>query len=393
MRVLVVGAGYAGALAAVRLAGRAPGRADVTVVNPRAGFVHRLRMHHVAAGHDVPSRDLRGLLGSDVTLVEGTVVGLDPDAGRADVSSSDGTRTIGFDRVIIATGSGAARAPIPGGELAYGVGDIDSARRLRAAFAALPAGAEAVVVGGGFTGLETVAELAEVRPDVRVRLVQSGEVAEWFNARARAHVVNTLDRLGVQAITGADVREVRPGAVVLGDGAEVPADLTVWCGGFAPRTLARDAGIAVDETGAVMTDAALRSISHASVIAVGDAGHTAGPRGERYSMSCQYALPSGAHAADLLRDEILGGSGDAPFDLGFVARCLSLGSRAAVLQFTDRDDVASDRALTGRTAVMMKRVQLGAMLPAIASERRMPGLVRWSHSDRATADAAAAMAG
>ncbi|MCW3493593.1 NAD(P)/FAD-dependent oxidoreductase [Microbacterium sp. SSM24] len=393
MQVLVVGAGYAGAVAAVRLAGRARGRVDVTVVNPRPGFVHRLRMHHFAAGRDVPSRDLGDLLGTDVRLVEGTVVALDADAGRAEASASEGMRTIDFDRVILATGSGAAPAPIPGGELAFGVGDLDSARRLRVAFAALPAGAEVVVVGGGFTGLETVTEFAEVRPDVRVQLVQSGDVAGWFGPRARSHVRETLDRLSVEAVARAEVRELRPGTVVLGDGAEVPADLTVWCGGFAPRTLARDAGIAVDEHGAVITDAALRSISHPTVIAVGDAGHTAGPGGDRYSMSCQFALPSGAHAADLIRDDILGGDGDRPFDLGFVARCLSLGSRAAVLQMTDHDDLATGRALTGRTAVMMKRIQLGAMLPAIASERRMPGLVRWPHSHRVPAEAATPVAG
>jgi NADH dehydrogenase FAD-containing subunit len=393
MQVLVVGAGYAGALAAVRLAGRARGRVDVTVVNPRPGFVHRLRMHHVAVGRNVASRDLGELLGRDVRLVEGTVVALDADAGRAETSGADGRRTIDFDRVILATGSTAAPAPVPGSELVHGVGDLDSARRLRGAFAALPAGAEVVVVGGGFTGLETVTELAEARPDVRVRLVQSGEVAGWFSPAARDHVLHTLERLRIEPLAERAVLEIGPRGVLLDDGSEVPSNLTVWCGGFAPRTLAREAGIAVDAQGAVMTDVALRSVSHPSVIAVGDAGHAAGPRGDRYSMSCQFALPSGAHAADLLRDEIRGGHGDAPFDLGFVARCLSLGSRAAVLQLTDHEDVATGRALTGRAAVAMKRFQLGAMVPAIASERRMPGTVRWPHSHRMEAGMPAAVAG
>jgi len=395
MRVLILGAGYAGALAAVRLAGRARERVDITVVNPRPGFVHRLRMHHVAVGYDVPSRSLVELLGSGIRFVEGSVAALDPDRSTAEIAGPEGLRTIRFDRVIIATGSTTESAPVPGGENAYGLADIDSARKLRAAFAALAPEAEVAVVGGGFTGLETVAEMAERRPDIRVRLIARGDVAEWFSPRARSHVRETLAGLGVETIGGARVAAVQPRAVLLDDGAEISADLTVWCGGFAAAPLAREAGLTVDEQGAVVTDAALRSVSHPTVLAVGDAAHAPSPQGGRYSMSCQFALPSGAHAADVLRNEAFGRSEadrDA-YDQGFLARCLSLGSRAAVVQLTDRDDVATERAILGRSAVLAKRLQLGGMLPAIASERRMPGLVRWPGSGREGTRAMAPVAG
>ena len=111
MRVLVVGGGFAGAMAAVRLAGRAKGRVEVTVVNPRAAFVNRIRMHQVAVGRPVPFPSLPSLLGSGVTFVEGYVTALDPDAGRAEVSGAAGIRTVSFDRVILATGSTTERAP------------------------------------------------------------------------------------------------------------------------------------------------------------------------------------------------------------------------------------------------------------------------------------------
>ena len=102
------------------------------------------------------------------------------------------------------------------------------------------------------------------------------------------------------------MRAVEPDRLLLDDGTEVPSDLTVWCGGFAAPPLARESGIAVDDQGAVLTDAALRSVSHPAVLAVGDSGHAPGPGGGRYSMSCQFAFPSGAHAADVLRGEALG---------------------------------------------------------------------------------------
>jgi NADH dehydrogenase len=386
MRVLVIGSGYAGATTAVRLAGRSRGRVAVTVVNPRPDFVNRLRLHHVAIGRRVPAPRLRDVLGKGVTFVEGYVTDLDPAAGRATVSGPDGVRGIAFDRVVIATGSTTEPVPVPGGEHLHAVGDLESAHRLRPAFAALREGAAVAVVGGGFTGLETVAELAETRPDVRVRLVTAGEVGGWFTPAARAHVRGVLDRLGVEALGGTRVAAVEPDRLVLAGGGEVPAELTVWCGGFAAPPLARDAGIAVDEQGAVLTDAALRSVSHPAVLAVGDAGHTAAPDGDRYSMSCQFAFPSAAHAADVLRAEALGRPGDevgAAIDLGFQARCVSLGRRNAVLQPTTRGDVARGRAWTGRAALLAKGIQVRGVVTAIGVERRMPGAIRWPQADQA----------
>ncbi|OLT13707.1 hypothetical protein BJF78_21275 [Pseudonocardia sp. CNS-139] len=178
---------------------------------------------------------------------------------------------------MIAAGSATEPVPVPGGEHVHAVGDLEAAHRLRLAFAALPAGTEVAVVGGGFTGLETVAELAESRPDVRVRLVTAGEVGGWFTPRAAEHVRRTLARLGIETVGGRRVRAVEPDRLLLDDGAEVPSALDRLVRGFAAPPLARTAGIAVDDRGAVLTDAALRSLSHPAVLAVGDAGHTPGP--------------------------------------------------------------------------------------------------------------------
>jgi NADH:ubiquinone reductase (H+-translocating) len=392
MQVLVVGAGYAGTTAAVRLAGRSGGRVEVTLVNPRPGFVNRLRLHQIAIGRAVATPSVRELVGTGVTVVEGEVVALDPDAGRATVSGPDGVQDVAFDRVVIATGS-TTEVSVPGAEHVHAVGDLESARRLRPALAAVPAGADVAVVGGGFTGLETVAELAEARPDVRVRLVAAGEVGGWFTPRGRDHVQRTLARLGVEAVGDSRVLAVEPDRLRLEDGGEVPSALTVWCGGFAAPSLARDAGIAVDDRGAVRTDATMRSLSHPAVMAVGDAGHAPGPDGGRYSMSCQYAFPSAAHAADLLRAEVLGLRSGGGLDLGFTARCVSLGRRHGVLQPTDKADVAQGRAVIGRGAVAAKWVQVRGVVAAIGVERRLPGASRWPHAARSGRAAAVTGAG
>jgi NADH:ubiquinone reductase (H+-translocating) len=387
MRVLVIGAGYAGATTAVRLAGRSRDRVEVTVVNPRPTFVNRLRLHHIAVGRKVAAPGIGEMLGKGITFVEGHVTDLDPEAGRARISGPDGTRLIPFDRVVIATGSTTEPAPIPGGEHVHGVGDLTSAHRLRTAFTELPAGADVAVVGGGFTGLETVAELAETRPDVRVRLITAGEVGAWFSPDARDHVRTSLTRLGIAAVGGTQVVAVEPNRLLLADGAEMPAALTVWCGGFAAPPLARESGIAVDAQGAVLTDATLHSVSHPTVLAVGDSGHTTGPGSERYSMSCQFAFPSAMHAANLLGAEARGEESEdvrKPFNLGFTARAVSLGRRRAVLQKTNKDDEATGWAWTGRAAVLVKAIQVHGVVTNVAIERRVPGVMGWPQADPAT---------
>ena len=114
---------------------------------------------------------------------------------------------------------------------------------------------------------------------------------------------------------------------------------------------------------------------------MGDAGHAPGPDGDRYSMSCQFAFPSAAHAADALVADALGhGADGGRLDLGFTARCVSLGSRHAVLQPTTTTDVARGRAATGRTAVVAKQIQVRGTVAAIGLERRLPRAIRWPHA-------------
>jgi NADPH-dependent 2,4-dienoyl-CoA reductase/sulfur reductase-like enzyme len=71
-RVVVVGGGYAGTVAALRLAGRARRRASVTLVDPKDSFVQRLRLHQVATGQKVAQPAYGKLLRRKVAFVKGS---------------------------------------------------------------------------------------------------------------------------------------------------------------------------------------------------------------------------------------------------------------------------------------------------------------------------------
>jgi NADH dehydrogenase FAD-containing subunit len=116
-----------------------------------------------------------------------------------------------------------------------------------------------------------VAEIAAARPDLRLRLVTGSIGDDHITARGSRHIDLSLDRLGVEVITGARVAEVDHDRIVLTDGRELPADLTVWCGGFVCPPIATEAGLTTDARSVVITDGMCRSVSHPQVLAAGDA--------------------------------------------------------------------------------------------------------------------------
>ena len=329
-RIVVIGGGYAGTLAAVRLAGRAWGRAAVTLLEPRTELVQRLRLHQLATGQGVRGYDLAKLTGRRVENVRGRAVAIDADRGAVAVECDGELSELRFDQVLLAVGSAVDTDAVPGvAEHAHSLAGPAAAVRLREALRALPAESGVVVCGAGFTGIEAASELASTRPDLRVTLVSSGRVGGGLSNLGEAELRRRLGRLGVEILDGEKVSAVEPAGLALEPGSRMPADLVVWCGGFAPQRLARDSGLPVDAGGLLLVDRTLRSVGHDNVLGAGDTVAIPDfPNGAHYRMTCQAGMPCGAHAADTalaaLRDEQ-----PRPFDFGYIHKPLSLGRRAA----------------------------------------------------------------
>ena len=377
-RIVVVGAGYTGTLAAVRIAYRAGRRADVTLVSPDGVLTQRLRMHQIATGQRVAAPDLDRLTGRRVTVARGWATELDLDGGRVRLADGPRTAELPFDRLVVTTGSTVRVDGTPGAAAhAHTLSNPQSARRLLEAWRALPEGAVVAVGGGGLTGIETVTELADARPDLTMRLVTAGRLGSWMSDAGRTYLRTALRRLGVGVTDGAAITAVDHDRFWLDDGADVPFDLAVWCGGFVASPLAADAGLATDERGSVRTDSTLRSVSHPRVLAAGDAvAPPPLPNGAAYQMTCQAGLPAAAHAADTVVAELRGRT-PRPFDFGFIHRPVSLGRGDGLIQFMHRDDTPKERVLTGRAAALYKNVVSASPIPGIRSEHRMPGMLRF----------------
>ena len=392
-RIVVIGGGYAGALAAVRLAGRARGRAAVTLVEPRTELVQRLRLHQLATGQRVRSYGLERLTGRRVENVRARAIAVDPDRGVVAVERDGRLAEVPFDQVLLAVGSTVDFESVPGAAAhAHSLAGPISAVRLREALRRLPEGSRVAVGGGGFTGIEAASELAGARPDLRVSLYSAGRVGANLSPRGAEELAKRLGRLGVELVDGEEVTAVEPGGLALGSG-EAKADLVVWCGGFAAQPLARDSGLPVDSRGLLVVDPTLRSVGHANVLGAGDAAAIPDfPNGARYRMTCQAGMPSGAHAADTAL-AALRGEDPAPFDFGYIHQPLSLGRRDGLIQWVDRADRPKEKVLVGRRAALYKEIVTRSAVPSIGWERRLPGLLRWPGSGKAAVGAAADVVG
>jgi NADH:quinone reductase (non-electrogenic) len=375
--ILILGAGYTGMGATMSLAGRLKGHDDVhiTLVNPQTRFTQRLRLHQTASGQDLADLQIPDrLTGTGVQFVAGWVTSIDADARTVRI---DDQYALHYDTLIYALGSVADTDTVPGvDEFAHTLNTARDAAALAGVLDRL-ANETVVVAGGGLTGIESAAEIAEQHPDVDVVLLSRGEPGSMMGQKARARLHAGLARLGVQVRAGVDIVKVMADGVALADGEVVPARAVLWTTGVRVSPLAASAGLDVDDRGRIATDSSLRSVSHPNVYAVGDAAAIRQSYGIMHG-TCQSGIPTSLHAAaSIVRD--LKGKQPKPFRFGYIHQPVSLGRHDAVIQFTHADDSPGRFYLAGRLAVAYKETVSSSPWPTYRLIRALPmaGSTTW----------------
>ncbi|MEU9199381.1 FAD-dependent oxidoreductase [Streptomyces sp. NPDC048332] len=363
-RIIVLGAGYSGAIAAGRLAKRLR-REDVaiTLVNAEPDFVERVRLHQLATGQELAPRPFSEMFaGTGVALRYAKVTAVDPDRKHVTVTDtdtateSDGAEELPYDTLVYALGSGWNSQGVPGtAEHAHEISGRPGALRLRERLAGLDAGQQVLVIGGGLTGLEAATEFAEARPDLDIALAVRGGLGDTLSPKGREHLRKVIDRLGITVHEQTAVTEVAPDHVTAEDGTAIPASVTVWTAGFAVHPIARATALEVSDTGQIVVDATMRSLSHPDVYAIGDAALVAGPGDKPLRMSCASGVPTAWQAADAIAARLTGTKLPTT-PLRYFNQCISLGRKEGLIQYVTADDRAVSAALTGRLAAFYKEL-------------------------------------
>ena len=215
-------------------------------------------------------RDAEQYRAQDIDLRLGVVVARIDSARREVVL--EGGEALGYDKLLLSTGGEARGLEIPGAGL-EGVFRLKTLDDAEALSAALPGRCSAVVIGGGYVGMEFAATARQAGCTVTILESQGRVLSRSLSPIVSHHLQHEYERRGVRLMTNTSVARICGDAAVeaveLLDGSRLPADLVlVSVGNQACDELARGIGLR-SERGGIHVDRDGRT-SHPDVFAAGD---------------------------------------------------------------------------------------------------------------------------
>jgi NADH dehydrogenase len=351
-RILILGAGFAGvdaALSAARqrdLANVSPQELEIAVLSPVPVLTIRPRLYEAHPETMVaPLLDLFAAV--EVRYIQGTAGSVDPASRTVRYLGTGATEEeIGYDRLVLATGSSLFRPDVPGiAEHAFSVDQLEDAVELDAHIHNLasrsetPARNTVVVAGGGFTGIEAATEMPiRLRPilgeDAKLRVIivePASSVAPDMDDNPRPFIEAALRDSGIETHLGVAVASIDAGGVTLSDGVRIEASTVVWSAGMRPSPLTKQIPAERDRLGRLLVNPDLSVPGVAGVYATGDVAKAASDDVGNFAlMSCQHAKRMGSFAGNNAAADLLGVVPEPYHQKAYVA-CLDLGSAGAVL--------------------------------------------------------------
>jgi NADH:ubiquinone reductase (H+-translocating) len=339
--ILVVGGGYVGMYAALRLQRKLrPGEATITVVDPLSYMTYQPFLPEAGAGNLEPRHvvvPLRRVL-KKCRVLSGAIASVDHSRRVARFQPLEGEeRDLPYDVLVLAPGSIARTLPIPGlAECGIGFRTVAEAIYLRnhvlskldvAASTADPAlrrrALTFVFVGGGYAGIEAMAELEDMARDaIRYYDGLSADDMRWVVVEAAGRIlpevsedlgrytVRELEKRGIDVRLETRLESALQGRVVLSDGDTFDAETVVWTAGVRPNPLLESTDLPLDEKKRVRCSADLRVLGVEDAWAAGDCAAvpdlSKDAPGSFTSPSAQHAVRQAKRLADNLLASLRG---------------------------------------------------------------------------------------
>ncbi|MGN6254561.1 MAG: NAD(P)/FAD-dependent oxidoreductase [Solirubrobacterales bacterium] len=397
--VVIAGGGFGGAAAARELERAMPKQsARLVLVNETNFALYTPFLPEAAAGTLEPRHvvtPLRDILKRTYLRI-GAIVGHDPEAKTVTLRAKYGeTERLPYDQLLLSLGSTSRVLPVPGlSEHAVGFKSLADAIYLRNHVVETLEEANAtedaarreqlltyVFVGGGYAGLEALAELQDFAADAMDRYPRARlHGMRWVLVEATGRVLPEIDRqLADYALRelrgrGIDIRlettleEVGPESARLSSGEVLPTRTVVWTAGVKAQPILKDLNLPLDERGRVPVDSYLRVQGLDSVWAIGDCAAAPNPRGGTCPPTAQHAVRQGPVAARNIAAEL--GIGSArPFEYRSQAAFVNLGRYKAVGRL-------GERTFRGFPAWWLARTYHMSQIPGTA--RKVRAVLDWT---------------
>jgi NADH:ubiquinone reductase (H+-translocating) len=326
----------------------------------------------------------------------GAISGHDPAAKTVELRTREGeVEQLPYDQLLLALGSVSRVLPVPGlSEHAIGFKTLADAIWLRnhlietleAANASEDAARREelltyVFVGGGYAGLEALAELQDFAADaiesyprarlhgMRWVLVEAADrVLPEIDAELADYALRELRGRGIDIRLGTTLEELSASSARFSTGEILPTRTAVWTAGVAPHPSLRGLSLPLDERGRVPVDEQLRVRGMDSVWAIGDCAAVPDPSGGTSPPTAQTAVRQGPVAARNIAAE-LGVGSPSPYEYRSEAAFVNLGRYKAVGKI-------GDRTFRGFPAWWMARTYHMSQIPG--SARKFRAVLDWT---------------
>lgn len=364
-RVVIVGAGFGGLEAAMKLR-NAP--VDVTVIDRNNHYVFQPLLYQVATAYlspadiTAPIRNvLRRQRNTEVLLAEVTEVNVAARQVTMRDQTSGAERTIPYDYLVLATGAGqsyfghdewAAHAPS-----LKTISDATALRRkVLLAFEEAEMAADDpervrrlltfVIVGGGPTGVELAGAIAELahrtlRGDFRHIDVTSSRIVlveamprllNTFPESLSEKAAKKLERLGVEVRTNERVEEVDGDGVVV-EGQRIAAGTVIWAAGVKASPAGNWLGVETDRAGRVIVNDDLTVPDHPEIFVLGDTAKATDEDGNPLPGVAPVAMQQGRYAGRVIRERVGGREKPRPFHYFNKGNLATIGRAYAIADF------------------------------------------------------------
>ncbi len=319
-KIVILGGGYAGVGVLEKAQKRFEKDVDVSVsiVSENNFFLHTPMLPELSTGTIEPrhiATPIRNFC-KRARFYQARITGVDLEKRLAAISNSNGESHLEYDYLVIAAGT---KTGFFGNEgvrrHAITIKTLDDAGLLRNQIitqleladqreAPSQAGLLSfVIVGGGFSGVETAGEVNEFIRESSGRYyrnIDPGSIQVTL-VSARDHILpeigtlgeyaaRSLDRAGVKIIYNTKVTDADSSEISLSDGSRLRYSVLVWAGGNEPQDFVRSLGVEHDRTGRIMVDEFLRVPDHPEVFALGDCARILDMQGSPYPPTAQHAI-------------------------------------------------------------------------------------------------------
>src|SRR6202453_410526 len=360
--LVVVGNGMAAARLVDELAKAALGRYAIAVIGdePRLAY-NRVLLSSVLAGetasHEIELRPANWWRDRGVTLKYGSAVD-EIDVGRRELKIAN-EESIGFSRLVLATGSSPLRLNVAGSDLA-GVHTFRDSRDVDLLLTLAARKKRVVVVGGGLLGLEAAYGLAKAGASVTLLHLTDRLMDRQLDAPAAQLLKSLVERKGIKILLNANTArlhgETRVEGVELTDGRRIDADAVIFAAGIRPNIgLAKDAGIAVGR--GIMVDDHLQTATP-EIFALGECAEHRG--------ICYGLVEPAYEQARVLAQHLAGKT--AAYGGSVVATNLKV---SGVSVFSAGDFIGAE----GSETILLSDVRHGTYKKLVISEGRLTGAV------------------